>query len=43
MVFSGVVVVYGRGFFVVIGIGMDIEMGKIVGFLESVENKFILL
>lgn len=39
MVFSGAVVVYGRGSFVVTGTGMDTEMGKIAGLLESAENK----
>ena len=39
MVFSGAVVVYGRGSFVVTGTGMNTEMGKIAGLLESAENK----
>lgn len=39
MVFSGAVVVYGRGSFVVTGTGMETEMGKIAGLLETAENK----
>ncbi|MGL4913939.1 MAG: calcium-translocating P-type ATPase, PMCA-type [Romboutsia sp.] len=39
MVFSGSLVVYGRGSFVVTSVGMDTEMGKVAGLLESAESK----
>ncbi|MGL5347026.1 MAG: cation-translocating P-type ATPase [Peptostreptococcaceae bacterium] len=39
MVFSGSLVVYGRGTFVVTGTGMATEMGKVAGLLETAENK----
>ncbi len=39
MVFSGALVVYGRGTFVVTSTGMDTEMGKVAQLLESAENK----
>lgn len=39
MVFSGALVVYGRGAFVVTGTGSDTEIGKIAGLLESAEAK----
>lgn len=39
MVFSGSIVVYGRGVFVVTGTGMNTEMGKIAGLLETSESK----
>lgn len=39
MVFSGALVVYGRGAFVVTGTGGDTEIGKIAGLLESAEAK----
>ena len=39
MVFSGSIVVYGRGMFIVTDTGMDTEMGKIAGLLESSESK----
>lgn len=39
MVFSGSLVVYGRGTFVVTRTGMDTEMGKVAGLLETAENK----
>lgn len=39
MVFSGSIVVYGRGSFVVTGTGMNTEMGKIAGLLEASESK----
>ncbi|MGL5328999.1 MAG: cation-translocating P-type ATPase [Peptostreptococcaceae bacterium] len=39
MVFSGSIVVYGRGTFVVSGTGMNTEMGKIAGLLETSESK----
>ncbi|WP_419749184.1 calcium-translocating P-type ATPase, PMCA-type [Terrisporobacter petrolearius] len=39
MVFSGSLVVYGRGSFVVTKTGMNTEMGKVAGLLESAESK----
>lgn len=39
MVFSGSLVVYGRGTFVVTSTGMDTEMGKVANLLEDAENK----
>ena len=39
MVFSGSLVVYGRGSFIVTSTGMNTEMGKVAGLLESAENK----
>lgn len=39
MVFSGSMVVYGRGIFVVTKTGMDTEVGKVANLLESAENK----
>ncbi|CEH35187.1 cation-translocating P-type ATPase [Romboutsia lituseburensis] len=39
MVFSGSLVVYGRGSFVVTSTGMNTEMGKVAGLLETAENK----
>ncbi|MGL6106455.1 calcium-translocating P-type ATPase, PMCA-type [Romboutsia sp.] len=39
MVFSGSLVVYGRGGFVVTSTGMNTEMGKVAQLLESAESK----
>ena len=39
MVYSGSFVTYGRGSFVVTGIGMETEVGKIAGLLESAAEK----
>lgn len=39
MVFSGSMVVYGRGLYVVTKTSMDTEMGKIADLLENAENK----
>ncbi|MBD3108015.1 cation-translocating P-type ATPase [Bacillus sp. AGMB 02131] len=39
MVYSGAMVVYGRGTIVVTGTGSDTEIGKIAGLLESAEEK----
>ncbi|MEF9991064.1 MAG: cation-translocating P-type ATPase [Peptostreptococcaceae bacterium] len=39
MVFSGAIVVYGRGMFVVTNTAMTTQMGKIAGLLESSEAK----
>lgn len=39
MVFSGSMVVYGRGVFVVTGTGMNTEVGKIASLLENAEDK----
>ncbi len=39
MVFSGSLVVYGRGIFVVTSTGMNTEMGKVANLLETAENK----
>ena len=39
MVFSGSLVVYGRGTFVVTSTGMNTEMGKVANLLETAENK----
>lgn len=39
MVFSGSMVVYGRGTFVTTGTGMNSEMGKIAGLLENADSK----
>ncbi len=39
MVFSGSMVVYGRGLFVVTNTGMNTEVGKIAGMIENAENK----
>lgn len=39
MVFSGSMVVYGRGLYVVTKTSMDTEMGKIAGLLENAESK----
>ena len=39
MVFSGSTVVYGRGILVVTATGMETEMGKVAGLLESAGNK----
>lgn len=39
MVFSGSMVVYGRGLYVVTNTAMDTEMGKIADLLENAENK----
>jgi Ca2+-transporting ATPase len=39
MVFSGSMVVYGRGSFVVTQTGMDTEMGKIATMIENAEKK----
>ncbi|MGL5694784.1 MAG: cation-translocating P-type ATPase, partial [Peptostreptococcaceae bacterium] len=39
MVFSGSMVVYGRGVYVVTACGMDTEVGKIANLLDSAENK----
>ena len=39
MVFSGSLVVYGRGIFIVTSTGMETEMGKVANLLETAENK----
>lgn len=39
MVFSGSMVVYGRGIFVATGTGMNSEVGKIAGLLENADSK----
>ena len=39
MVYSGSFVTYGRGSFLVTGIGMESEMGKIAGLLKSASEK----
>ncbi|RGA73512.1 ATPase, partial [Klebsiella pneumoniae] len=39
MVFSGSLVVYGRGMFVVTGTASETEIGKIAGLLETAEAK----
>ena len=39
MVFSGSMVVYGRGIFVVTKTGMDTEVGKIANLLQNADNK----
>ncbi len=39
MVFSGSMVVYGRGLYIVTKTSMDTEMGKIAGLLENAESK----
>ena len=39
MVFSGSFVTYGRGRFLVTGIGMDTEVGKIAGLLKNASEK----
>lgn len=39
MVFSGSFVTYGRGKFLVTGVGMETEMGKIASLLKSTEEK----
>lgn len=39
MVFSGSYVTYGRGVFLVIGIGMNTEVGKIAGLLKNTSEK----
>lgn len=39
MVFSGSFVTYGRGTFVVTGVGMETEVGKIAGLLKSTSEK----
>ena len=39
MVFSGSFVTYGRGKFLVTGVGMETEMGKIAALLKSTEEK----
>ena len=39
MVFSGAMVVYGRGTVVVTGTGSETEIGKIAGLIESAEEK----
>ena len=39
MVFSGSMVVYGRGTYVVTGCGMNTEIGKIADLLDNAENK----
>ena len=39
MVFSGSLVVYGRGTFVVTSTGMNTEMGKVASLLETAESK----
>ena len=39
MVFSGSLVVYGRGIFIVTSTGMNTEMGKVANLLETAENK----
>ena len=39
MVYSGSFVTYGRGKFLVTGVGMDTEVGKIAGMLKNTEEK----
>ena len=39
MVYSGSFVTYGRGSFIVTGIGMDTEVGKIAGLLKTTSEK----
>ena len=39
MVFSGSMVVYGRGIYVVTGRGMNTEVGKIANLLDTAESK----
>ncbi|ANF96741.1 cation-translocating P-type ATPase [Paenibacillus bovis] len=39
MVFSGALIVYGRGTAVITGTGLNTEIGKIAGLIESAESK----